>query len=97
MSKIIIFINKIENIVNDAKNLADDAKNLADDAKNLADDENQVDDVENLVKKTEDQILEGKIVIFYNTVYNSNIINCINKLAKKHNIPIVYRLVISKL
>ena len=77
MSKIIIFINKIENIVNDAKNLADDAKNL--------------------VKKTEDQILEGKIVIFYNTVYNSNIINCINELAKKHNIPIVYRLVISKL
>ena len=77
MSKIIIFINKIENIVNDAKNLADDA--------------------ENLVKKTEDQILEGKIVIFYNTVYNSNIINCINELAKKHNIPIVYRLVISKL
>ena len=76
MSKIIIFINKIENIVNDAKNLADD---------------------ENLVKKTEDQILEGKIVIFYNTVYNSNIINCINELAKKHNIPIVYRLVISKL
>ena len=76
MSKIIIFINKIENIVNDAKNLADD---------------------ENLVKKTEDQILEGKIVIFYNTVYNSNIINCINKLAKKHNIPIIYRLVISKL
>ena len=90
MSKIIIFINKIENIVNDAKNLADDAKNLADD-------ENQVDDAENLVKKTEDQILEGKIVIFYNTVYNSNIINCINELAKKHNIPIVYRLVISKL
>ena len=90
MSKIIIFINKIENIVNDAKNLADDAKNLADD-------ENQVDDAENLVKKTEDQILEGKIVIFYNTVYNSNIINCINKLAKKHNIPIIYRLVISKL
>ena len=91
MSKIIIFIDKIENIVNDAKNLVDDAKNLADDAENL------VDDVENLVKKTEDQILEGKIVIFYNTVYNSNIINCINELAKKHNIPIVYRLVISKL
>ena len=84
MSKIIIFINKIENIVNDAENLVDDAENL-------------VDDVENLVKKTEDQILEGKIVIFYNTVYNSNIINCINELAKKHNIPIIYRLVISKL
>ena len=84
MSKIIIFINKIENIVNDAENLVDDAENL-------------VDDAENLVKKTEDQILEGKIVIFYNTVYNSNIINCINELAKKHNIPIIYRLVISKL
>jgi len=55
------------------------------------------DDIENLVKKAEDQILEGKIVIFYNTIYNSNIINCINELAKKHSIPIVYRLIISKL
>jgi hypothetical protein len=55
------------------------------------------DDIENLVKKAEDQILKGETVIFHNTKYNSNIIKRINELAKKHNSPIIYRLVISKL
>lgn len=55
------------------------------------------DDIENLVNKAEDQILKGETVIFHNTKYNSNIIKHINELAKKHNIPIIYRLVISKL
>lgn len=54
-------------------------------------------DEESILAKAEHQLEEGKTVIFYNIIYNNNIMKCINKLAKKHNVPIVFRVIISNL